>query len=201
MTSSVIITESQIRNNRFKNKETKIIKESCDKFILENKRISYNQLFNIISLKSNQLYLKGSAPSKINEGIRYTIEEGFFDTAGSGIWQTIKEKVIRWLLEKIGITGKISEYLTISLGNVPLSDYKLFLSPIQNCEKIADHLTDGLVEWLADEGMESFNLGDGWLSDTIRNSIGELFLDEGFIQDLQNRLIPTICNKIKQSFS
>lgn len=201
MKSSVVLNESKLKNNKFKNKETKIIKESCDKLFFEKKRVSYNELFDVISSKSNHLYLNGSTSPKINEGIRYTIEEGFFDSAGSGFWQTIKEKAIRWLLEKIGITGKLSEYLAISLGNMPLSDYKLFLSPVQNCEKIADHLTDGIIEWLADEGMENFNLGDGWFSDTIRNVIGEMFLDRGFIQEIQNKLIPIFCNKIKQSFS
>jgi hypothetical protein len=201
MNYSIILKESYFNKKRFKSKESKIIKESCDKFILKNKRVSYNQLFDIISEKSNQLYLNGSSRLKINEGIRYTLEEGIFGDFGTGIWQTIKEKAIRWLLGKLGVSGNLLDYLVISLGNMPVSDYKLFLSPAQNCEKIADHLTDGLLEWLADEGMEKFNLGDGWFADTVRNTIGEMFLDEGFIQDIQNKLIPVICDKIRSAFS
>lgn len=199
MGNTIYLNESHLNNKRFRTREAKIIKESCDNLILENRRVSYNQLFDVISRKSTQLYLRGSSPRKINEAIEYTIEEGFFGDAGSGIWQTIKEKAIRWLLGKIGVSGNLLDYLVISLGNMPLSDYKLFLSPAQNCEKIADHLTDGLVEWLADEGMQKINLGDGWMANTLRNVLGEMFLDEGFIQDIQNRLIPPICEKIRSA--
>jgi hypothetical protein len=199
MKKSIILNESHFYNNRFKTKESRIIKESCDEFILENGRITHKQLFDVISVASTQLYLKGYSNSRINEGIRQTIEEGFFSDGASGLWQTIKEKAVKWLLGKLGIGGNLKDYLAVSLANIPLSDYKLFLSPVQNCEKIADHLADGLIEWLAEEGMQKLDVGQGWVGQIIRNTIGEMFLDEGFIQDLQDKFIPVICGKLNQA--
>lgn len=200
MGKSFYLSESVLKNEKFKTKEVKLIKESCNNLILRNGRVTYNQLFDVISDKTNTLYLRGSSNMKINEGIKYTLEEGFFGDAGTGIWQTIKEKIINWFLDKIGVSGGFKNFLMISLANLSVSDYKLFLSPLQNCEKIADHLTDGLLEWLLDEGIQNMDLGDGWLANTLRNTVGEMFLDKGFIQDLQDKLIPTICEKIRSSF-
>lgn len=197
--TTIRLTESNLSVKKYRTKESKIIKENFNKVIRKNKTITYNQLFESISRSANQLYLNGHSSKHINEGIFDTIGD-LFGKAPGGFMQTLKEKAFRWLLPKLGFSGGFLDFMVITLSNMPISDYKIFLSPLDNCEKIADHLTDGVMEWLATVGLKKMDIGGGFLSDTIRNTVGEMLTDEGFVQQMQDKFSPIICNKIRSAF-
>jgi hypothetical protein len=196
---AIRLTESDLNKMNRRNKASMIIKENCNKVIRENKSVSYEQIFESITITSNDLHLRGVNSNKINEGMFDALAD-FFSTTPAAFGDTIKEKVFSWLLPKIGVEGEMLEFLKISLGNLELKDYALFLSPIDNCEKISDKITDGIAEYtLALIGKKFANFGGGIFSDTIRNSLADV-LDKSFTQDLQDKFGPIVCNKIRSAF-
>lgn len=180
--------------------EELMLKESINQKLLNNK-ISLDELFETISKSSNELYMSGFEPKNIQKGISLIFEQNIFSNATSGIWQTIKERLISWFLKKLGVKGKVLNFFKVSLANIPTSDYKIFLSPIQNCDKIVNYLTDGLAEFLAAESLSKINFGGGYVSDSLRNAVIDSLTEEGFLQDLQDRISPTICGYITHGFS
>jgi hypothetical protein len=202
MNKVVKITESQYKkliNNKTPKRNSKFIKESFVSIKKGQKKIKTNDLFEGVTSVSNKLFLEGYSPRQINEGMFDFIGD-LVGSAPTSVIQTLKEKAFRWLLEKLGMKGKMLDFLVISLGNMNISDYKLFLSPLQNCEKIADHLVDGFLEWLAAEGLKKFDIGGGAFTDTLRNAFAEAINDKGFVQTIQDKMNPVICGKIRQVF-
>ena len=195
---AIRLTESDLRKINRKNKASMVIKEDCNRLIRKNKSITYNQLFDTISETSNKLHLKGVRPRHINEGIMDTLGS-FFSSAPGGFLQTLKEKVFGWILPKIGIEGEMLEFMKISLANIDIKDYAVFLSPLKNCEKISDLMTDGIVEYVQAKLLKKLDFGGGLFSDTVRNALSET-IDKEFIQSLQDKLNPVICSKIRSAF-
>ena len=194
---AIRLTESNLQKMNRRNKASMIIKESCNKLIRENKTITYEQLFDTICDTSNKLHSKGVKSKYINEGVFDTIGD-FFSSSPKGFMDSLKEKIFRWILPKIGIEGELLEYLTVAMGDLTLNDYKLFLSPLDNCERIADRLSDGLVEYAGTRLADKLDLdSSGIIGGTIRNAIADLVLEKGFVQDLQNKLTPVICKQIR----
>ena len=195
---AIRLTESDLNKMNRRNKASMIIKENCNKVIRENKSVSYEQIFETITRTSNDLHLRGVNSKRINEGIFDALGDLFSATPG-GFVDTLKEKVFNWILPKIGVEGEMLEFLKIALGNLELKDYALFLSPIDNCERISDKLTDGIREYLLASIMKKVDIGGGIFSDTLRNSL-DTVLDKEFTQDLQDRFGPIVCNKIRSAF-
>jgi len=195
---SVRLTETNLRKMNRRNKASMIIKEDCNRLIRKNKSITYNQLFDTISETSNKLHLKGVRSNYINEGIMDTLGSFFSSTPG-GFIDTLKEKVFGWILPKIGIEGEMLEFMKIGLANIDFKDYGLFLSPLKNCEKIADLMTDGIVEYVESVLLKKLDFGGGVFSDTVRNALADT-IDKEFIQSLQDRMNPVICKKIRAAF-
>ena len=195
---AIRLTESDLRKMNRRNKASMIIKEDCNKLIRKNKTITYDQLFNTISETSNKLHLKGVKSKYINEGIMDTLGSFFSSTPG-GFIETLKEKVFSWILPTIGIKGEMLEFMKIALANVDVKDYVLFLSPLKNCELIADKLTDGISEYVQSRLLKKMDIGGGTIGDTVRNALATT-LDKAFIQELQDKMNPIICNKIRSAF-
>lgn len=185
----------------FNNFESKIIKENFEKFIEKNKKINYHQLFDNISMNANDLYLAGFPKENIIEGVEILIEQNIFNNVGSGFWQTLKERIIKWILLKLGIKGRLLQFLMVSLANIPNTEYKIFLSPLSNCEKITNYLSQGIIEWIAVEALQKMNFGGGVISDTIRNQISSYLLDDDFLKEFDEKMVPVICSKIRESLS
>jgi len=91
------------------------------------------------------------------------------------------------------------EFMKIALANVDVKDYVLFLSPLKNCELIADKLTDGISEYVQSRLLKKMDIGGGTIGDTVRNALATT-LDKAFIQELQDKMNPIICNKIRSAF-
>lgn len=195
---SIRLTETDLRKVNRRNKASMIIKEDCNRLIREKKTITYNQLFDTISETSNRLHLKGVKSKYINEGIMDALGTFFSSTPG-GFIDTLKEKVFGWILPKLGVKGALLDYLKIALADIPIKDYYLFLSPLKNCERIADLLTDGISEYIQSLILKKFNIGGGIISDTIRNSLADT-LDKEFVQSLQDKMNPILCQKIRSAF-
>lgn len=190
------LTESHLPKYQYITEESRILTETCNEFIRTAGKISINEVFDNISYVSNHLYKNGYSSRNIDRAINQYLSEGLFD----GFTQTLKEKLINWLLGFLPIPEGVKSFLKISLANVPLKDYGMFLSPLKNCEKIADVVIDSILEWLATEGLQKWDIGGGTISDTLRNSIADFLTDEGFVQNLQNKLNPVICDKIRSAF-
>ena len=195
---AIRLTESDLRKMNRRNKASMIIKEDCNKLIRKNKTITYDQLFNTISETSNKLHSKGVNPKYINEGIKDTLGS-FFSSAPGGFIETLKEKVFSWILPTIGIKGEMLEFMKIALANADVKDYLLFFSPLKNCELISDKLTDGISEYVQSRLLKKMNIGGGTIGDTVRNALATT-IDKEFIQELQDKLNPIICNKIRSAF-
>ena len=195
---AIRLTETDLRKINRRNKASMVIKEDCNRLIRKNKSITYNQLFDTISETSNKLHLKGVRPKYINEGIMDTLGS-FFSSAPGGFLQTLKEKVFGWILPKIGIEGEMLEFMKIGLANIRPKDYGLFLSPLKNCEKIADLMTDSIVEYVESVLLRKLDFGGGIFSDTVRNALSHT-IDKEFIQSLQDRMNPVLCKKIRAAF-
>ncbi len=196
---TIKLTETDLRKMNRSNKASMIIKENCNKVIRENKTISYNQLFNTICETSNALHRKGVKSNQINEGIMDALGSIFGNSPG-GFMQSFKERIISFILPKIGIDGELLSFLKVALGNLEFSDLKLFLSPLDNCEKIADVLTDSIIEYLGEYLLRKMDVGGGWISDTFRNAAFEALNNDGFVQDLQDKFAPMFCEKIRSAF-
>jgi hypothetical protein len=195
---AIRLTESDLNKMNRRNKASMIIKENCNKVIRENKSVSYEQIFESITITSNDLHLRGVNSNKINEGIFDSLGDLFSATPG-GFVDTLKEKIFNWILPKIGVEGEMLTFLKIALANLELKDYALFLSPIDNCEKISDKLSDGIGEYVLATILDKINIGGGIFSDTLRNSL-QTVLDDAFTQDLQDKFGPIVCNKIRSAF-
>jgi hypothetical protein len=123
----------------------------------------------------------------------------FFSSTPGGFIDTLKEKVFNWILPKIGIKGEMLEFMKIALANIEIKDYSLFLSPLKNCEKIADLMTDGIVEYVQAKLLKKLDIGGGTIGDTVRNALADT-IDKEFVQSLQDKMNPVICGKIRSAF-
>ncbi len=195
---TIRLTESDLKKMNYRNKASMIIKEDCNKLIRKNKTITYNQLFNTICETSDKLHSKGVNPKYINEGIMDTLGS-FFSATPGGFIQTLKEKIFNFILPAMNIEGEMLEFLKIALANVPVSEYILFLSPLENCEKIANSLGDGISEYIQSKLLKKVDIGGGTIGDTVRNALADT-LDKQFVQTLQDQLNPVLCNKIRSAF-
>tara|TARA_R100000908_G_C3707179_1_gene115252 strand:- start:54 stop:752 length:699 start_codon:yes stop_codon:yes gene_type:complete len=197
---SIRLTESNLEKMNYNNKASMYIKKKCNNLIRENKTISYNQLFESISISSNELHLKGVNAKQIDEGIFDMFGDLFSKTPG-GFIDTLKEKIFRWFLPKIGVEGEFLNFLVVALGDIELTEYRYFLSPLKNCEKIADLISDGSIEYLGELLMRKVQGGEsGTIANTLRNAAFEAINEKGFVQSIQDKFAPVLCNSIRKAF-
>lgn len=132
----------------------------------------------------------GYSPEVINEGLW-----DWLKSIGSGALQTMKEKVAGWAMRLFGFDPKSSfgKFVAITFGNVDLMDIpKLFT----DCNFAVNKLTDSLGEYFAREFASNI-MGDGFVASTIGNVLSSAVNDEGFIETLQQQIVPKICNAIR----
>lgn len=175
-------------------KEKLMIRREFNMIFENHKKITRKKLFESIMKKSNSLSKRGFNQILIEQGISdYLSTDYLSKMIGGGGSETIKEMVIKYFLEMIGAEGKLLNFLTVAGGNLEFSQIPKLLSPIKNCEVISDWLFDSSVEWLLKEGLDLMDLGDGWISSLIRNSLTKPLKDV----EIKKNFTELFCNQIR----
>lgn len=174
-------------------KERLLIKREFNMIFENHKRINHKILFESITKKSNLLYKRGFNQILIEQGIT-----DILSTLRGGGKETITEMVIKYFLEKLGVEGKLLNFLMIAGGNLEFSQISKFLSPLKNCEDISDWLFDSLIEWFTKEGLDELDLGEGWISGILRNSLLNALKDTTIVNEFKKKYIELFCDEIKK---
>jgi len=182
-----LVEEYNIINTRFK-----IISESGKPKTKKQKEKFVDDLL------SEMFYLKsqGFNDRLINEQF-LDIIKGFFGNVPGGIFDTIKERFVQLILEKLGIgtDGYLANIFIATIGDIPVGDYangKIF-----NCEYLSNAISKGVGEGIArkiqkEQGME------GYLYDIIRNSLVDMFTDSSFGQKIEGAIADLVCPSISK---
>lgn len=174
-------------------KERLLIRREFNMIFENHNKINNKILFKSIINKSNSLSNRGFNQILIEQGI--TDYLGKIIGGGS---QTITEMVLKYFFEMLGVEGRLFNFLMIAGGNLELSQIPKLLSPIKNCEDISDWLFDSTIEWLTKEGLNEIDLGEGWISGILRNTLMDSFNDITFITELKKKYISLFCKKIRE---
>lgn len=182
-----LVEEYNIINTRFK-----IISESGKPKTKKQKEKFVDDLL------SEMFYLKsqGFNDILINEQF-LDIIKSFFGQVPGGIFDTIKERFVQLILEKLGIgtEGYLANIFIATIGDIPIGDYangKIF-----NCEYLSNAISKGVGEGIArkiqkEQGME------GYLYDIIRNSLVDMFTDSSFGQKIEGAIADLVCPSISK---
>lgn len=173
-------------------KERLLIKREFNMIFENHKKINYKTLFETITKKSNLLHKRGFNQILIEESIT-----DLLSTLKGGGKDTITEMVLKYFLEKLGVEGRLLNFLMIAGGNLEFSQLSKFLSPLKNCEDISDWLFDSLIEWFTKEGLDELDLGEGWISGILRNTLLKALNDIEFVNELKKKYIGLFCTEIK----
>ena len=166
-------------------------------------------IINVLINESRALKRAGYSRQQINEGL-FDMISGLMGSAGGGLLGTLKETIVAWILQKIGIdpkgggmTGAIGCALTNALGEVEMADLKQIVSGEEGvCMRLTDLAMDGVLECLTQEKfvnpMMDKLLGDGASSSTIgkvfSEMIGNFVSQEVHIQAIEDSIGNAICN-------
>lgn len=182
-----LVEEYNIINTRFK-----IISEAGKPKTKKQKEKFVDDLL------SEMFYLKsqGFNDILINEQF-LDIIKSFFGQVPGGIFDTIKERFIQLILEKLGVgtEGYLANIFIATIGDIPIGDYangKIF-----NCEYLSNAISKGVGEGIArkiqkEQGME------GYLYDIIRNSLVDMFTDSSFGQKIEGAIADLVCPSISK---
>ena len=177
-----LVEEYNIINNRLK-----IITESGNPKSKKQKEKLVDDIIN------EMFYLKsqGFNETLINEGF-LDIIKSFFGQVPGGIFDTLKERMAQFILDKLGIEtdGYLANIFITTMGNIPIGDYvngKVF-----NCQYLSNAVSKGVGEGIArkiqkEQGME------GPFYDIIRNSMVEMFTESSFGEKVEKALSQMIC--------
>ena len=122
-----------------------------------------------------------------------------FSMLGKGGMKTVKETVILWVLNYLGLKGPLANYLKSSLADLGFRDLMKLMNPNTACDVIIEAALDGLADYLAERGGEALGI-EGHFGNLISTSIADAFSDQAFIQKLEDKLTGTLCDKIEQTF-
>lgn len=129
--------------------------------------------------------------SLINEQAAFTMSQnqGVMGT----IWETIREKMYRWILGFMGIKdGELKEILATSLGNVPFTQ----LPKLMNCEFLTPILTKGVLEYgIRRIGRSVTGMG-GTVEQIFGNSLTNLGDNTEFYQQLEKQVRDYLCGAL-----
>jgi len=190
--------------------ENKIKSTTKSNLILENYTKSYSNWMDSVSSKDekfmvmdrilktkNKLIVEGHDPILV-EGWMGDLFKSFF----GGNISTIKEWIVRKILNAVGVKGELAEALTVGFSNLNWRrDWTKFLSPLQNCEYISDILVHSIIEYYVKRKVEeTFGTG-GFLANSLRNSIIDTLDSEEHIQKLQDMIYQPVCAALRNGFS
>lgn len=168
--------------------ERKNINESDD-VICEN---FYNEILKLnrngISPDEVSLFLESKTQLLGEQVAGLNLNQGIFGT----LWEIVREKLYRWILNKFGVTGELQEVLSDTLGNVPFAD----LPKLMNCNYLAPVITKGLIEYAVRKAGRSFTGMSGTMEQAFGNSLDNLLDNTEFYQNVLQNVTNTICGAL-----
>jgi len=121
------------------------------------------------------------------------LNQGIFGT----LWETVREKLYRWLLSKFGVEGELQEALAATLGDVPFFD----IPKLMNCNFLAPIITKGLIEYAIRKAGRSFTGMSGTFEQLFGNSLDNLLANTEFYQEVLQNVTNTICGPLGEKRS
>jgi len=188
-----LIKEVNVCSKRF-NRLTEGVKLSNGK--------EYSIFFENILKETNILKSEGYSDEVIEESISSMIQN-FMSNMSAPFMSEFKERLVRWVLNLFNVKGKFADFLSVTLGNVNISDVpKLFT----NCRYLTNIIADGAFEYGIKYIQDSLSSDDdaGFFSDMFRQTVSEMFRDGELVQSFQDKLIKIICprlNKVNNSMA
>lgn len=155
-------------------------REDIDKFATD----VINEVFTLRS--------QGFDEDMINEGLLDMLT-GFFGKSTSSIFEVIKEKLVGWIIKKLGFStdSVFADIIIVGFANVDFKDFnRLF-----DCKYLSDLIVNSIVEGIA-KNMTDKRSKSGQSSafmDLLRNTIAEYFKDSSFENKLSGGLEAILC--------
>jgi len=153
-----------------------------------------NNIKFIDELLSERLYLSSQGFNKelINEEF-FDIIKSFFGNAGGGVFEMIKERFVKVIIEKLtpmDPNGWVANILITAAGNIPIGDWvngKVF-----NCDYISDVLSKSIAEG-ALRKVQNEKGAEGPIYDILRNALVSSLEDTSFGSAIENAIGDLIC--------
>lgn len=187
------ILETQEQQEKFLIEQS-LVKKRLEMIASNVKTIDdYNKLSEAKQLKLNFTILQELSflqeNSLINEQTDFAsiIKNLFGGLFGSGV-ETIAEPVIGKILEGIGFTGNLKNFLVSFMTSRP-SD---LINAMKDCKLLTRLISESIVEGMTISMMESQGAG-GKGPSLIRNLIGGAMKSNSFIAQLESQLATSVC--------
>jgi hypothetical protein len=155
--------------------------------IFESKREKENiamKVFNeLIILESNGHYSK-------------LINEDSWKGFPTWLWDTIKEKVIRGIINTVAPSKKDSwaaNVIVTGLGDIDINE----IPKLGNCEFVTTQLAKSIVEGSLEHVKRQMGFTSG-ISDLIRNALVETLEQGELLEKMKEKLLGSICPTIKK---
>lgn len=128
----------------------------------------------------------------LNEGLLDMLT-GLFGKGTSSIFEVIKEKLVAWIIKKLGFStdSLFADIIIVGFGNVDFKDYnKLF-----DCKYLSDLIVNSIAEGIAKNMSDNRSRGgeSSVFMDLLRNIVAEMFKDSSFENKLSGGLEAILC--------
>ena len=135
---------------------------------------------------------QGFDEDMINESLLDMIT-GFFGKSTSSIFEVIKEKLVGWIIKKLGFStdSVFADIIIVGFANVDFKDFnKLF-----DCKYLSDLIVNAIVEGVAKNMLDrrSRTGQSSTFMDLLRNTMAEYFKDSSFENKLSGGLEAILC--------
>lgn len=109
-----------------------------------------------------------------------------------GVFGYVKEYAVKWLLNKLGVSGNswIADIISTTIGNIPIGD----IPKITDCNFVTPLLSKSIAETIAKKFVTSSKKGEeNQIMGVVRNTVFEVLDDIPFVQALEAGVSKAIC--------
>lgn len=135
----------------------------------------------------------------VNEDGMMDFFSGMLDIAGDALQRQVKQKVVAYLLERLGIEekSKLSRVVQEVVEEIELADYYDIIAGKKTAEYWAPKLAKAFQGFILSEGFngmaESWGIeSTGFLYGTIKEALEEFFSDPNYQKDFANTVMSII---------
>lgn len=181
--------------------DVKFEKKKYQESLRELNRLTYFANNNIFETKKE----KEIFASKVFKQLTILESDGYYeqllnesDWKGlpTWVWDTIKEKVVRKIVNFVAPTKKDSwaaNVVVTTLGDIDINE----IPKMGNCEFTAKQIAKGLVEGSLETVKREMGF-TGTMSDVVRNALVETLDQQSFLQNMEEKLLEYLCPTIRK---
>jgi len=181
--------------------DVKIEKQNYQKSLNKLKRLQFEVYDNIFESKREK---ENIAMKVFNELIilesngHYSklINEDSWKGFPTWLWDTIKEKVIRGIVNTVAPSKKDSwaaNVIVTGLGDIDINE----IPKLGNCEFVTKQLAKSIIEGSLEHVKREMGYSGG-ISDLVRNALVETLSQTEFIQTMGDKLIGMVCPTVRK---